>query len=532
VDIPGVARDVLRILLGRLQLTTRFRMDSTNRRWRRRGRRRCCESLVVWALGALGVAGCSAYWPLSEELQEAIRAEATPLEPAVDDDSAVEEIGERTAEGRVEGPALFDLPERPGLEDYQRVALARNPRIQAAIRDVEALGFEVPQVTSLDDPVLHIIPPTGDMIQTAGGMMDGVVGISQKVPFPAKLHARGEMAERVVRMALENVRATRLAVVAEVKKAYFGYYVTTVALRVTAENQELLERLRRVADARYRAGSVTQQDVLRAEVELYSLSNTRLTLEQEQRTAVARLNILMDRDVLAPIPEPRPFEAEKVEWELRDLLSRAVEKSPALKSLQERIERDLEAVRLATLQYVPDLSVGGAYTFISSGGVSPVATGDDAWNLNFGITLPIWLQRIRAGILERNADVLATALRYRSARNDVLFAIQDLSVRVDTEYRSAVLLRDFILPRARQVVDVSEREYQAGSLSFLTLIDNWRKLLDFDLQYHQALARLEEHFAELERVVGGQLTRRGGDELETQDVVGSETSERKASPNE
>jgi outer membrane protein TolC len=250
---------------------------------------------------------------------------------------------------------------------------------------------------------------------------------------------------------------------------------------------------------------VTQQDVLRAEVELYNLTNTLLTLDQERQTAIARLNLLLDRDVLAPIPEPEAFDPETVEWELGELLARAVERSPELKGLEQRVSRDLEAARLARLQYLPDFTVGGGYTFVSSGGISPVANGEDAWNLNFGMTLPIWLHRIRAGILERNAEILGSTLRYRSRRNELFFAIQDLFVRLDAEHRRAFLLRDSILPRARQTVEVSEREYQTGTLTFLTLIDNWRKLLDFDLQYHQALSLLHQHFAELERLVGGEL---------------------------
>jgi outer membrane protein TolC len=225
----------------------------------------------------------------------------------------------------------------------------------------------------------------------------------------------------------------------------------------------------------------------------------------------------MDRDVQADIPEPPVFDPNQLDWKLKDLMARSVDASPVLKALQENILRDLEAVRLAKLQYFPDLVVGGGYSFISSGGVSPVANGEDAWNLNFGISLPIWLHRIRAGILERNASVLGSALRYRSARNDIFFAIQDLTVRVDTDYRSAILFKDAIIPRARQTVEVSEREYQAGKLEFLTLIDNWRKLLVFSLQYHAALSSLEHNFAELERLAGGGLNWKAPGEIAEKD---------------
>lgn len=136
-----------------------------------------------------------------------------------------------------------------------------------------------------------------------------------------------------------------------------------------------------------------------------------------------------------------------------------------------------------------------------------MANGQDAFSLNLGLTLPVWLEKIRAGILERNARVLASAERYKGARNDVFFAIQDIFVRVDAAYRSAVLLRDGILPRARQTVDVSESGYQAGEVDFTTLIDNWQRLLDLTLTYHRALSRLEQEVAELEQVLGSGVER-------------------------
>ncbi len=463
--------------------------------------------------------GCSTYWPMSGDLEEAIRSKAT-LSPSIEDHQAVEKVGREASEGTIAFPEAFSIPEKANLNDYIRIALERNPKIQASIRDLEALGLQIPQVTSLEDPILTFVPPTGDMVQTAAGMMDGSIGISQKLPFPWKLKAIGKVAERVVRMALENLQAIRLAVAAEVKKAYYRYYLSVVSIRVTRENQVFLERLRSSADARYRAGTASQQEVLRAEVELHNLSNDLFTLEQERRTAMAHFNLLMDRDVQAEIPPPPPFDPAHLEWKLSELMGRSVEKSPALKAIQERIRRNLEAVHLAKLQYAPDLIVGGGYTWISSAGVSPVASGDDAWNLNFGIKLPIWLHRIRAGILQRNAEVLGSSLHYRNIRNDLFFSLQDLTVRVDTDYRSAILLRDAIIPRARQTVEISEREYQAGKLDFLTLIDNWRTLLEFHLQYHMSLASLEQNFAELERLAGGELPRKApekavGPRLET-----------------
>ena len=109
--------------------------------------------------------GCSAYWPLSDDLQEQIRAEAAGLEPSIAEHDAVRAVGEEVASGGLPPPEDFPLPVAPTLGDYVRLALERNPRIRAMVRSVEALGMRVPQVTSLDDPMLTLIPPTGDRLR-------------------------------------------------------------------------------------------------------------------------------------------------------------------------------------------------------------------------------------------------------------------------------------------------------------------------------------------------------------------------------
>ena len=172
--------------------------------------------------------------------------------------------------------------------------------------------------------------------------------------------------------------------------------------------------------------------------------------------------MLMNRAVDAPLPPPRAFDLQQVQWKLPQAMAHAVASNPRLARLQEQITRDIATVTLARLNYFPDLTVGYTYTFISSSGISPVRTGDDAWNLGFGLNLPIWWQRLRARVLEGNAQTLASVEEYPELRNQLSFQLQDTLVKIDTQYRQALLLRDLIVPRAWQAVEVSTSTYQAG----------------------------------------------------------------------
>jgi cobalt-zinc-cadmium efflux system outer membrane protein len=459
---------------------------------------------LLFLAALLTLAGCGA---IDRALQKRVAMEAEGLSPAVDDDAAVQRVASEAAGGGVPGPDDTPLPPEAGLEDYIRIALRENPTIRRAIRQVQVLGYRVPQVTSLDDPMINIVPPTGDMTETAAGMMEGAAGVSQKIPFPGKLSARGRIAEQSVRMALDALADARISTVAQVQKAYDSYYLAEVSIQINRQSEDLLRQLRDVAAARYKAGAATQQDVLRAEVELYNLTNELITLQQQRATAQALLNSLMNRRVDAALPPPHPFQLSQVDWKLSQAMERAVASSPRLARVRDQIKRDLEAIKLAHLDYYPDLTAGFLYTFISPSGLSQVANGEDAWSLAFGFNLPIWWQRLRAGVLEGNAQALASTEEYAELRNLIFFGLQDTLVKIDTQYRQAVLFRDLIVPRAWQTVEVSTSAYQAGSLDFTTLIDNWRKWLDSSLAYDRALAGLEQRFADLQQLIGVRVPR-------------------------
>jgi len=485
-------------------------LESYSRRPQQRTRLLAQATLGVCSLPLFGAAlliMLPACGSVDEALQKKVADEASTLDLSVEDDEAIREYAESVANQGLPTPEAFEVPADSDVEDYVDLALERNPGIHRAIRRLQSLGYRVPQVTSLEDPLVRLIPGLGSMAETASGQGDGGFGLSQGIPFPGKLDTRGRVAEQDVRMVFDDLDEVRIGTIMDVLQTHARYYLAEVSIQINRESEALLSRIRDVAAARYRSGLATQQDVLRAEVELYSLTNELITLRQESASAVARLNALMNRSVDAPLPVPQPFDLNAVDWKLSDALDSAVETNPRLAKLQEQIKRDLELIALADLDYYPDLTVGFSYSFVSSSGVSPVASGKDSFNFPFLFNLPIWRDRLRAQVLERNAQALSSVDAYEELRNQIFFQLQDTLVKIDTEYRQAILLRDLIVPRAWQAVDASAAAYRGGDLEFTALIDNWRQWLDQSLAYKQSLSALEQRFADLQYLIGVRLPR-------------------------
>ncbi len=401
---------------------------------------------------------------------------------------------------------VTDLARGGGVEQYVRVALDRNPSIRAAKRRVERLGARVPQVTSLDDPMFQVAP-FGDMAETAAGQVGLMTGVSQKLPFPGKLDTRGRIAEQDVAMALADLRQTRLRIVADTRRAYWSYYFTTRALEKTRRSRKLLDQFRQIAEAEYKAGNRSQPDVLRASTELSGIDSELVTLEQRQATARSMLNQLMDRPVDAVLPNPTAVELEQVSAGLGELLSTAARHNPAITAVHERIEQYRQKQKLARLNRWPDLTVSANYNAVDDHGLAPSATGDDQWWFGFGVNLPIWTEKHEAAEREALQGMLEGVADLTAEQNRIAFEVQEAYLKVEAQQKLAELFRDTIVPQARQTVEASQSGYRAGSVDFLTLMDNWRRLLNFELMQHRALAEMEQAVADLERAVGAQVAR-------------------------
>jgi len=393
-----------------------------------------------------------------------------------------------------------------GVKQYVDAALERNPSIRAAERRVKRLGARVPQATALDDPRLQVAP-FGEMAETAAGQVGLMTGVSQKLPFPGKLATRGRIAEQDVAMALTDLRQARLRVVADTRRAYWSYYFTTRALETMRRSRTLLDQFKRIAEAEYKAGRRSQPDVLLASTELSGIDSELVTLRQRQAAARSMLNQMMDRPVDAALPEPTVVALERINAGMDELLTTAARNNPAIAAVRERIEQYRQKRKLAQLNRWPDLTVSASYNAVDDEGLASTATGEDQWWFGFGVNLPIWAEKYEAAEREALQGMLESVADLTAERNRVAFQVREAYLKVEAQQKLVELFRDTIVPQAGQTVEASQSGYRAGSVDFLTLMDNWRKLLNFELMKHRALADLERAVADLERAVGAEVTR-------------------------
>lgn len=386
-------------------------------------------------------------------------------------------------------------------------ALAGHPSVLAARQRVAAAQSRIPQVTALPDPSFQntFWPIQDHALQTAGGRVGNQMGVNQRVPWPQKLATQGAIADDEVRIARAELQTVRRDVREELVLAYVQWWLADELIQIVTETQQWAEDLVELAEANYRAGG-GQQDVLRAELEVDRVADQLITLRQQRRQAFADLNrwvTLPPMSTVAPI-DLVPVEVEQATLQIGRLIAVAEQSNPILQGLAAEIARDHDRQRLACLQQYPDLQFGMQWTLINDDvrAISPVANGRDNINLNVGVTLPIWREKIRAGIREAAHRRSSTLLRHEAERDRLRAALRRQIAEANAAIDQLTLFQDRMLPRTERALEIVAADYRGNRAGWNDLAALYREWLSLQVQVARSKASLAASLARIEATLG------------------------------
>lgn len=383
-------------------------------------------------------------------------------------------------------------------------AMKKNPRIKAANSRWKAEGYKVRQSGSLPDPQVRYAY-FGESVETRVGPQKNKYGGSQKIPFPGKLGLQAKAQKKQADILEQQYEATKRQVRKEVKFAYYDLFWVDKAISITEEEKTILERLEKVAQRRYESGLTSQQDVIKAQVELTKLTDKMYLLRRNRKILAARLNSLLDRPVISEFEKTDEVLPEKFGYSIDDL------KNTAHDNRQELLVADLSTERaeyeksLARFDYLPDFTVGFDYIDVASGHTNMYNDGQDAWMGTVSINLPIWLDKQNAQLKEKEASLEAELKSYKDKENSVYYEVEDLYFKITTYKDIISLYKNALLPQAEQSFEAARIGYETGKVDFLNWLDSERVLLQTRLAYYKAIADYEKSIAYMERVVGKSL---------------------------
>ena len=380
-------------------------------------------------------------------------------------------------------------------------ALAKNPTLIALRKQFEAARLRPAQERFLMPPTFEAQIwqwPISTLNPAGTNMYMFTAG--QDRPGRGKRRARAAVLERDAAVAESEIAVRARDVIDEVKRVYADLFLARTHIDIHLASVDLLRQFADITEAKYTTGRISQQDVLKAIVELSTLHDDLVVMDERARIAEARLNTLLDRPPDASIGAVGAPHERVVLPASSELQRMALERQPELRTAALQRERADAALTAVQTEYEPDFFVGGGYFLMPS--------DRDSWTASVGITWPTapWARgRLDAQVAAATADIDAATARQRAVENAIRLAVQETYVRVQSAAQRAALLRTSIVPQSEQMLEVSRVAYQADRVDFLALIDNQRVLLDAQLAYYRAVSDLEQAIADLERAVGTDL---------------------------
>ncbi|MBI5124497.1 MAG: TolC family protein [Candidatus Omnitrophica bacterium] len=385
------------------------------------------------------------------------------------------------------------------LNDVVGEALKSNPEILAAKNTYKAAKARVPQELAPEDPMLEY--SYDEMRAGVEGLMGKPMrsyAISQKIPFPTKLILRSSIAGKDAKISYEAYREKERDIIARTKSVWLDLWATEKIIDITKENQALLEQFSSSAAARYAVGKASQQDALKAQVELAKIKNSLVTLVQRREIGQAKLNILLNRDPRSGIVIEKDLRKMDISAPLDELSDKAKELRPQLRAFRYAVEKGKAQYLLAWNEFLPDLS--GRYEQMIVDGRG------DKWAGMLGVSVPIWFwEKQSFGVAQMKSELDMFKAEYRTMENMALFEVKEAYAKVEARKKLVEQFETSFIPQAEAALKASLIGYEANQIDFLNLLDSQRMLLDIKIDYYDTLVELEMAKAELEKAVGVDL---------------------------
>jgi len=372
----------------------------------------------------------------------------------------------------------------------------RNHSLQSLAAAVEAAQLRIVPAGALDDPTFsYMMLPRS--IGSNIGYRHGAQ-VSQSFPWPGKRDLQGAVASQHRDVVREGQAVTRLDVIAAAKVSFAEWHYLHRALEINAASQAILDELVAVAQARYASGRVSQQDVLRAEIELITLMQQRLTLDQERTSVRARMNLFLSRDSDAALPPPAPLAPPGQLPDLATARAIAEESHPELRRQEALLAAGLSELELADKAFLPDFSAYFSYA--------------DAWDerdkrMQLGVTINVPLARNKrhAELDAAQADVRRSEHELQGHRSMLLAAMETAYAQTLESMQSMALYQDRLLPLAQASLDLAMADYRSGSGDLTGVLLTQRQQLSTELGFERTRADYARRRAEFERSVGAPL---------------------------
>src|SRR6267378_891572 len=391
------------------------------------------------------------------------------------------------------------------LSELLAEAEKNNPQIEAARQGWQAAKQVPTQVSTLPDPQFTLQHLSVGSPRPFAGYTNSEfaylgLGISQDIPYPGKLRLKGEIAKREADVSQQQIESVRRTVLGELKAAYFQLAYLSKTLAILEQDGELLKQVQQAADARYRSGMGTQQDLLQAQLQQTKLLREIAMHHLEVGKLEAQIKQLLNRPQDSPDIEPTDLVETPLMQTYAELLAAAEVQNPEIAGAKKTIEKQSLQVDLAHKDFYPDFNV--QYMWQRTDPTQFRAY----YMLTFGVRVPIYRSRKqRPELAQAEAEKLRAGSELQAQSQQVAAELRAEYVLAQQTSELLKIHREGLSPQSQSEFQAALAAYQSNKQDFQALLAAFLDVLHLDDEYWQNVAEYETSIARLEQITGSSL---------------------------
>lgn len=450
---------------------------------------------------------------------------AAPLPPETAAAPVAGGAAQRFVAGREIPAEWWTLFHSAGLDRLIRRALEESPTLaaaQAALRQAQEnrrarLGALFPSVDANFSVDRQKFTGASFGEPDAPGSLFTLYNASVSVSYSLDLFGGTRRGLEALRAQLDYQRylleGSHLTLTSNIVTAAVQESSLRARLRATGEIIAAGEEQLRLVERRFQLGGASRADLLAQQAQLAQTLATLPPLEKE---------LAQTRHQLAVLAGRLPGEAAALpEFELADLHlppelpvslpSELVRQRPDIRAAEELLHEASARIGVATANLFPKLTISGDYGSQSTTLSNLFSNGTSVWSIGAGLLQPIF----RGGELtaERRAAIAAFEQAEAQYRETVLLAFRNVAdvLRALELDASALQAQAEAETAARDSLDLAQKQYQLGAVSYLTLLNAQRQHQQARIGLAQAqAARFADTAALFQALGGGWWNREGG----------------------
>lgn len=409
--------------------------------------------------------------------------------------------------------------EKITLDEAINIALSESNTIKIADMTIEKTGYAkkgaysalYPNISATGNyqrtlkKQVMVMEMGGNAMEIEVGTSNNVsAGVSAAMPLVnAQLWQSLKLSQLDVEMAVEQARSSKIAMVSQVKQAFYAVLLAKEAYDVYKEVYDNAQKNFEDVEKKYNVGKASEFDYLRAKVNVNNAEPEVYSAENAILLAIWQLKAVMGIDLEAEIDVEGSLSDYSGELLATSLLNDSISFENNSNLLQLRIQDEMlsKTIKMTKFQYIPTLSASFAYNVNAMGN-----TFDMSWNpysvVALSLNIPIF-----NGFSKRNSlkeykvsqDILR--LNIEDTERNLNIALENYKDKMTTSVKR-YSAAEATLEMAQKSYDISEKMYEVGKATLVELNDAQLALTQAQLTMSQAIYQFMVNKASIDELMG------------------------------